>query len=100
MTIHEKIKHIRHQKKMTQVEFADLVQITQGMLSFIEKGDQSPSFNVIWILVNKLHVNPYFLLSDDQVVFDTKKRFANISKRNQALKYIEKAVVDINGLSL
>jgi transcriptional regulator with XRE-family HTH domain len=100
MTIHEKIKHIRSHKKMTQIEFAGILQITQAQLSYIEKGEQVPSYHVIWELVNKLQVNPYYLLTEDKTVFDTRKRFSNLTKRNEALKYIDKAVEDIKGISL
>lgn len=100
MTIHEKIKHIRNHKKMTQKEFSEMMQITQAQLSYIENGEQVPGYAMIWALVNKLHVNPYYLLAEDATVFDSRKRFSNISKRNQALKNLDKAAEEIKSISL
>lgn len=61
-SIGEKIKLIRRQHKMTQIEFAQNLGIFQGSLSEIESGKTKPSFDVLQILADKYFVDLYWLL--------------------------------------
>jgi transcriptional regulator with XRE-family HTH domain len=97
----EKIKHIRKLKEMTQREFADALGVTQAAISSIEnKSNREPSFPIIWGLINKMKVNPYFIFSDDQVVFDNQKKFSNRAKIDQTIKNLKSAMENLNQVSL
>lgn len=42
-----RLRSIRHQRKMTQEEFAELLGISVDFLSLIERGTNAPSFEVL-----------------------------------------------------
>jgi transcriptional regulator with XRE-family HTH domain len=91
MTISEKVKTVRERSKLTQVEFAERLKVTQSGISLIEKGINTPSFEFLIALVKEMDVNAWFLLSDDDdVVFD-KTRGLNSTDKQQKL-LINKAV--------
>ena len=65
MTIGEKIKALRTERSMTQLELAD-GHMTRNMLSLIESGTAQPSLATILHVAKKLGVAPGYLLSDEQ----------------------------------
>jgi transcriptional regulator with XRE-family HTH domain len=46
-TIRDKVKAIRKQNKLNQIEYADKIGISQGRLSGIEKGKTRPSADTL-----------------------------------------------------
>ena len=97
----EKITHIRKLKNMTQREFAKEIGVTQAAISAIEnKVNKEPSFTIFWGLINKLKVNPFFLFSNDQIVFDNQKKFGNRAKIDQVIMHIKKTLDELNSLSI
>jgi transcriptional regulator with XRE-family HTH domain len=97
----DKITYIRKLKELTQRDFAKELNVTQSAISAIEnKTNKQPSYDIIWGLINKLKVNPYFLFSDDQVVFDSGNKLNNKSKLDQAIKDVKHAVESLNKISL
>lgn len=63
-TVGEKIKLIRKQYKLTQIEFAQSVDISQGNLSEIESGNAKPSFDVLILLASKHSVDMNWLIQN------------------------------------
>lgn len=47
MDIGEAIKFLRSRRNISQVELAEKVEITQGFLSLIEKGEREPGFELV-----------------------------------------------------
>ena len=52
----KRLKAIRHQRGLTQEEFAELVGISVDFLSLIERGLNSPSFEVLEQMSRALRV--------------------------------------------
>jgi len=61
-SIGERIKYIRKQHKLTQTEFAQSLEISQGTLSEIESGKAKPSFDVLVLLSDKYMVDMNWLI--------------------------------------
>jgi len=64
MLINDKIKKIRSEKKLTQQEFAKLLNTTRQSIGLIEIGDRAPSLKFITTLADKLKINLNWLLLD------------------------------------
>jgi len=60
-----RIKELRLARRMTQVELASAVGITQGTLSGIEHGRKGPSWDTFAKLATALNVQPATLLDFD-----------------------------------
>jgi transcriptional regulator with XRE-family HTH domain len=71
MTDGEKLKKIRTALKLTQVEFADALNVAQATISTLEKkGTSEVPTSILKQLVKKWGVNPYyFLLESPQTEF-------------------------------
>jgi transcriptional regulator with XRE-family HTH domain len=61
-SVGERIKSIRKQHKLTQIEFAQSLEISQGTLSEIESGKAKPSFDVLVVLSDKYLVDMNWLI--------------------------------------
>ena len=72
MTLGEKIKKARKEKKITQASIAADV-ITRNMLSYIENGTANPSLDTLKHIATKLELPIGYLLSDDDDLFLFKK---------------------------
>jgi transcriptional regulator with XRE-family HTH domain len=66
-SVGEKIKSIRRQNKMTQIEFAQSLEISQATLSEIESGKTKPSFDVLVLLADKYMVDMNWLIINRKV---------------------------------
>ncbi|HKD07130.1 MAG TPA: helix-turn-helix transcriptional regulator [Bryobacteraceae bacterium] len=53
----KQIRRIRAQRKLTQEQFAELVGISVDFLSLIERGVNSPSFEVLEQMARRLRVS-------------------------------------------
>ena len=73
MTLGEKIKAARIQKKLTQQDLAK-DKITRNMLSYIENGKASPSHETLLYLASALDLPAPYLLSEDNDLFFYKKK--------------------------
>lgn len=97
----DKITYIRQLKELTQRDFAKELNVTQSAISAIEnKTNKQPSFDILWGLINRLKVNPYFLFSDDQVVFDSGKKYNNREKLDSTILNLKTALANLNNISL
>lgn len=58
----EKIKFYREQRKLYQVELADIVGVSTGHIGSIEQGVRSPSLKLLKKIAKALKVSPKDLL--------------------------------------
>ncbi|MFS8189491.1 helix-turn-helix domain-containing protein [Rossellomorea marisflavi] len=82
-----RMKEKRMEKKLTQVEFAKIAQISTNYYSSIEKGNNSPSLDVLLKIASALDVSLLYLLNDR--IDDMEKRVQDESTR------LKKLFVDI-----
>ena len=75
MTLGEKIKKTRTQKKMTQSTLCG-DKITRNMLSAIECGKAAPSLDTLYYIAKRLSVPISYLISEDDELFFYSKRAA------------------------
>ncbi|SCW68858.1 Helix-turn-helix domain-containing protein [Paenibacillus tianmuensis] len=61
-SVGERIKSIRKHHKLTQIEFAQSLEIAQGTLSEIESGKAKPSFEMLVLLADKFLVDMNWLV--------------------------------------
>jgi transcriptional regulator with XRE-family HTH domain len=66
VTLGEKIKHARRQRKLTQVGLAEFVGINSNHLSRLERGIFQPSAEVLRALAGALEVSVDYLLSQGE----------------------------------
>lgn len=91
-SVGERIKLIRRQNKLTQIEFAQSLEISQGTLSEIESGKAKPSFDVLvllavkymvdmnWLIINRkeeLHIG---LQKDELILLENYRDIEDIAK--------------------
>lgn len=69
----QRLKSIRLQRKLTQEEFSELVGISLDMLSVIERGRHSPSFEKLEQIADRLGVRVSYLFTFPEAE-DEKKR--------------------------
>lgn len=73
----ERIRYMRKERGLTQVEMAKLLKVTQGALSQIEKGQMNLTLQMLLSIAKILRIEPAVLFAQDDVfVFDIK----NLSK--------------------
>ena len=65
-SVGERIKSIRRHHNLTQIEFAQSLEISQGTLSEIESGKAKPSFDVLVRLADKYMVDMNWLIMNQQ----------------------------------
>jgi transcriptional regulator with XRE-family HTH domain len=59
----EKVKYYRTQRKLYQVELADIVGVSTGYIGSIEQGVRTPSLKLLQKLARALKISPKDLLS-------------------------------------
>jgi transcriptional regulator with XRE-family HTH domain len=52
----ERLRDLRLEKRMTQEEFAELLQMSPDFVSFIERGINAPSFETLEVISSKLQI--------------------------------------------
>ncbi len=62
-----KIKYYRKLKALSQLQLANDVGINPQYLSKIECGKQMPSLEVLFLIADKLSIDPAVLISNDNV---------------------------------
>lgn len=98
--INSKIIYIMTAVDMNQKEFAKRLGVSQQTISAIKtRTNTNPTFNLIWGLVNVFKVNPYFLLSKDQIVFDSGKKFSNRAKVDNMMSLAKKILEEGSKIS-
>lgn len=61
-TVGERVKKIRQELGLKQVEFSQSILISQGFLAEIETGKKNPSPRVVFTLCQKYGINPKWLV--------------------------------------
>lgn len=77
MTIGEKLALIGLLKKLNQKELAEKLNVTQSTISRYQKDERIPDYNLLKNLVEKLNVNPSWLLSDSNQIFTDSRISSN-----------------------
>jgi transcriptional regulator with XRE-family HTH domain len=60
-----RVRQFRNERGLTQEQFAELIGKTVEHISFLERGERSPSFEVITDIAEALHISPAQLLSGE-----------------------------------
>ena len=97
ITIGLKIRQLREQRNLTQVEFAEMIDITDKALSKIEVGRNYPHLNTLMAISEELGVSLEFLVSENKTigkeiyVNEINERVSKMSLRSikHILEYIE-----------
>lgn len=85
----ERIRYLRKDRGLSQVQIANAIGLSQGAVSQIEKGQMNLSLSHLRSISQQLRVHPAVLLADDNVfVFDTKVlgKYSEFSDLPPALK--------------
>lgn len=104
-SISERIKAVRKSLKLNQTEFSVKLGITQTSVSQIEREKNGISYEVFKALVNKMGVNPYWLMNGTGKVFSPIAGYENEDfslnyDNNEATKGYELPVIDERRTSL
>ena len=99
MTLGEKIKAIRKEKKITQSALCDGI-VTRNMLSQIECGKASPSLDTLKALATRLDTSLAYLISDEATPFyyEKMRRIGRIKELYSQRRYDE-CIKEISTLS-
>ena len=68
-TIGERIKAIRKELKLTQVQFGESLGVTGSAITMIERNKNSPSMMLRNVIIIKFSVNPLYLDGESDVMF-------------------------------
>lgn len=68
ITLGLKIRQLREQRNLTQMEFAEMIDITDKALSKIEVGRNYPHLNTLMAISEKLGVSLGFLVSENKTI--------------------------------
>jgi len=89
LPIGEKLRTIRKAQKLTQTEFGKKIGLQQSYVADLERGRNKPSYDTLIKIMQTFHVNPYWLLSDEEkhkdtpvVVADVKGEYKSETKYN------------------
>jgi transcriptional regulator with XRE-family HTH domain len=66
-SVGERIKSIRRHHKLTQIQFAQSLEVSQGTLSEVESGKAKPSFDVLVMISDKYIVDMNWLIMNQEV---------------------------------
>jgi transcriptional regulator with XRE-family HTH domain len=103
MTIAERIRLIRQQRKMSQTELAEKSGVNLKSLSRYELGNTVPAADVLKAIADALEVTADALLSDDQVGIKDKdlfKKFEQIQEmedsdtKQMIIRFLDLAIRD------
>jgi transcriptional regulator with XRE-family HTH domain len=61
----QRLRTIRQRRRLTQEEFAELIGISVDFLSLIERGANSPSFDTLEQIAERLRVSVAYLFAFD-----------------------------------
>lgn len=89
-----RIKSIRETMRINQSELAKILEIDQGRLSKIEKGQLQFTAKMAYLLATKLNANPNFILGIEQNMFlkaKNKDAILTVDEPNPEYKVIQNA---------
>ncbi|MCX6256834.1 MAG: helix-turn-helix transcriptional regulator [Bacteroidia bacterium] len=83
------IKEMRKLKKMSQLEMSNKLGIGQSLLSQIESGKSSPTFETLARIVNLLDINPHVIFHDEELdKYKNEFTLGDINIKDEVLKNI------------
>lgn len=91
MKFNEKLKQARENSKMTQVELADKVNVSQGTIANWERGHRAPDIEMVPTLAAALGVNVNYFFDVEEASNSIRKLLAEPSQ-----SHIIKAPIDIS----
>jgi transcriptional regulator with XRE-family HTH domain len=71
MTIHERIKEVRHTLKLSQSKFAKAIYISSGYIAEIELGNRAVNERLIQLITTTFGVNKKWLRTGEGSMFHT-----------------------------
>lgn len=84
-----RLNELRKKKKLTQVEMAKLLMVTQGAYQKWEAGSREPSFEMLMRIADSLEVSLDFLLGRvNRNNFSSNYEFMNLESIGERLKYL------------
>lgn len=101
MTLSEKLKHIRELLGLTQSDFAEKLQVSQQSISSIERGaNKDISLDLFKKLVNILHINPFYFLTDDkEPEFIVKNNISELRKKIKDYEALVDKLLAVRGVN-
>ena len=100
MTISERIRLIRQQKNISQVELARITEINVKSLSRYELGTSIPPANALKAIADALGVSADVLLSDDNTQIKDKELFKKFEIIQNMGKETKKMIVNFLDLAI
>lgn len=94
-----KLKELRKNKKISQQELADKLNISRESISKYEKGEQEASYATLKKISNFFNVSIDYLLSasDEEIIMITKEDLFKLKEASETIKSItEKITAGIN----
>ncbi len=82
-SIGERIRHLRKVNKLTQKEFASLINLSQGRLSELEQNKTKPSSDTLISICKNFKISINWLLIGEEISLD------NIKTDDALLEYLE-----------
>lgn len=74
----QNIKKIREAAEMTQTEFAELLGVSRGAISYYEKGERKPDIEFIYKICDIFDISPKYILGYSESLID-RYEFADLS---------------------
>lgn len=73
-TIGERIKNLRKNNKLTQNEFAKIIELSQGRLSELEQNKTKPSSDTLISICNNFNISINWLLTGEDMKGDNNRK--------------------------
>ena len=89
MKLHEKIKHLRKKKGISQQELSERVGIHITHVSRLENGHYHPSLEVLKRLIEIFEVSADYLINEDIDNYEVKIRDKNLAERIRLIDSLE-----------
>ena len=99
MALHQRIKVIRLEKKLTQKEFADMLFVSPSYISKLESGKEQPTDMLLRLIELEFNITPQWLRSGEGEAYASKAEHDPYS-RHEALQWYESLLEMQAGLSI
>ncbi len=77
-----RLKHMREERKLSQMDLARAAGISQNMITYIETGKRTPTLSTLLKLCDALNINPSVLFTEENDAHkDAKREVLNLIER-------------------
>lgn len=83
-TVNQRIKILRTELALTQLEFANTIGVTQTALSHIESGRNGISYDVFLNIIRTFSVNPFWIMEGKGHMFNIDEKISKAEDNNEA----------------